>query len=361
MSLPTNSLMNPRMSLITDSPLTTDADGFSNSPDVKLLYQTALASSAEHVAMYQAKAHPLLLELKRKVATLHLQQSFKPDIDELHHIGLNTAPLQSSYDLILLIPSKDKIQTLGWMADAFLHLNEQGKLLVACENQYGAKSYENALKKLAGHAYGFSKAKCRCFSAKRSQTFDSQLQREWLAKAKPQVVDSHGLWAQPGLFSWKSADVGSLLLLEHLPKLQGKGMDLCAGYGLLSAEILNTANQITHLHVVEADADGLICAQKNLACFSLPIDYHHLDAIEEKLPKHLDWVVCNPPFHRGQARDVSIGQRIVERACDSLVVGGVVYIVANRQLPYENILKAKLAAVEVIAADLGFKIIRGIK
>lgn len=361
MSLRMNLPMNRRMSLTAELAASSDANTYCDSPEVKLLYQTAIAISAAKMAVYHAKAHPLLLEMKKKAAVLDLQQSFKPDLDELHHLRLSPTPIQGDYDLILLIPGKDKIQTLGWMAEAFLHLNERGKLLVACENQYGAKSYEHALKQLTGHAHGFSKAKCRCFSAKRSETFDFQLQREWLSAAKPQVVDSHGLWAQPGLFSWKAADVGSLLLLKHLPKLQGKGMDLCAGYGLLSVNILNAANDISHLHVLEADADGLMCAHKNLANFSLPIDYHHLDAIKEKLPENLDWVVCNPPFHRGQTRDVSVGQAIVAAACDSLAKGGMLYIVANRQLPYEKILRAKLASAEVVAAEQGFKIIRGIK
>jgi len=332
-----------------------------SSPEVKLLYQTALTVSAENIAVYQAKAHPLLHELNNKAKLFDLQQTFKPDMDDLNHIGLTTTAIENTYDLILLIPSKDKAQTLGQMADAFLHLAEGGKLLVACENQYGAKSYEQALKKLAGHAHGFSKAKCRCFSAKRTATFDEQLQSKWLDEAKVQVVTAHGLWAQAGLFSWKVADVGSSLLLQHLPKLAGKGMDLCAGYGLLSVHLLKDTTDISHLDVVEADANALVCAKKNLADATVPISYHHLDATQDALPKALDWVVCNPPFHRGQTRDVSIGQGIVERACETLRKGGALYVVANRQLPYERILQAKLAIVEVVAADLGFKIIRGIK
>ncbi|MDQ6977471.1 MAG: methyltransferase, partial [Ghiorsea sp.] len=313
-------------------------------------------------AFINATAHPLLLELTQHVSECVLSQTFKPYILELKNLGLSVSYIEGQFDLVLLIPSKDKKQSLGWMAQAFEHLNDNGKLIVACENQYGAKSYESALKKLAGHAGSSSKSKCRLFSAKKITTLNVTLQQQWLDESKPNIIESHGLWAQAGLFSWKTADIGSQLLLKHLPVFQGKGMDLCCGYGLLATHILKASQNITHMHLVEAESLALECAKKNVAEYDVTaVSFHHLDAANESLPKHLNFVVCNPPFHTGQNRDVELGQTIVNKACGALTHGGELYLVANRQLPYEHILKEYLRDVQCLAAGGGFKVLRGKK
>ena len=334
--------------------------GLNDSPALPLLLQAVLTSGYNKIGFINAFAHPLLSDLKTKSDTLNLVQSFKPDVDVLKANGFQTDLLADDLDCILLIPSKDKIQNLGWIAEAFNHLVEGGKLLVACENQYGAKSYESALKKIAGIAQSNSKSKCRLMSAKKTVALDTALQQVWLDEAAPRRLDSHGLWAQAGLFSWKAADTGSSLLLKHLPMLEGEGMDLCCGYGLLSAALLEKSPKVKRLHMVEAEGLALACAKRNVQGFESVV-FYHMDAAKEGLPKHLDWIVCNPPFHTGQNRDVELGKTIVTRACESLKYNGELYLVANRQLPYEKILKTSLSEIEQIAVGDGFKVLRGKK
>jgi len=336
-----------------------------DSPALTLLYTSALAQNVSSVAVLNAQMHPLLLDLKAQVQDLRLVQHFKPESNALHDVATPSLSLKGEYPLILLLPSKDKQQSLAWMALAFAHLQQGGKLLMACENQYGAKSYASALKKLAGHANASSKAKCRIFSACKNDGLDAALQQTWIEASVARCVESHGLWSQAGLFSWKTADVGSKLLLEILPNtLAGLGMDLCCGYGLLAADILQKNHHIKLMHLVEADAFALACAQRNTQCKTdskevLTMRYHHLDATTEGLPKKLDWVVCNPPFHRGQTRDVELGKSIVIRACHALKAGGELFLVANRQLPYEAILKDNLSSVAILISRDGFKVLHG--
>lgn len=329
------------------------------SPALDLLAKAALSQQAKNISVLHAQAHPLWVKLGQQ-AEVQFFQTFKPYILELEALGLQVSDKLGVSDLILFIPSKDKKQSLAWMAEAFMHLPDAGKLMVACENQYGAKSYETALKKLAGNVASTSKSKCRLFSAKKTSALNTELQQQWLEAALAHIQKTHGLWAQAGLFSWKSADVGSGLLLEHLPKISGKVMDLCCGYGLLAAHIVKSSPDISELHLVEADSLALDCAEKNMGDFT-HIHLHHLDASTESLPKHLNAVVCNPPFHIGQNRDVELGQNIVKKACGALTHGGELYLVANRQLPYEHILKEHLREVQCLAAQDGFKVIRGKK
>ena len=329
-------------------------------PALNLLAEAALKQQTKRALVFNAQAHPLWSVLSQHT-DVQCSQTFKPYILELEALGLKVcSQFEGEFDLILFVPSKDKKQSLGWMAQAMNHLSDGGKLMMACENQYGAKSYESALKKLAGATASSSKSKCRLFSAKKTSALNVELQQQWLDDAKPQVMESHGLWAQPGLFSWKKADVGSAMLLKHLPQLSGKVMDLCCGYGLLAKHIIQHGDDVSALHLVEADSLALACAVKNVQGFE-HVTTHHLDAVHELLPKHMDAVVCNPPFHTGQVRDVELGQSIVTKACGALTHGGELFLVANRQLPYEHILDTHLRTFECVAVGDGFKIIRGKK
>lgn len=335
-------------------------------PAVQLLYQSAidgLNDNTSCVAIINAHADPLLKNIAAQCNNLALLQHFKPEYDELIRLGLECSQhLEADSELILLIPSKNKQQTLGWMAEAMLNLADAGKLLIACANSHGAKSYESALKKLAGSVSSSSKSKCRIFSARKTETLNHELAKQWITNTQPRKVDSHGLIAQPGLFSWDRTDIGSLLLLKHLPdSLSGTGMDLCCGYGLLSENILMNHPDIQSLYLIEADHLALNCAEENTKTWKGKIQSHWLDATAGALPLKLDWIVCNPPFHKGQEQDISIGQTIIANACSSLKRGGKLYMVANRKLPYEKVLDQRLMRHKALVQAEGFKVIEATK
>ncbi|MDX8403115.1 MAG: methyltransferase [Mariprofundaceae bacterium] len=335
-------------------------------PAVQLLYQSAIDSfndNTSHVAVINAHADLLLKNISSQSASLTLLQHFKPEYDELMRLGLKCSQsLEGDSELIMLTPSKNKQQTLAWMAEAMLNLMDGGKLLIACANNHGAKSYESALKKLAGNVSSSSKSKCRIFSAKKSHTLDHELAEQWISDAKPGKVDSHGLIAQPGLFSWDRADIGSRLLLQHLPNsLSGIGMDLCCGYGLLSKHILDKNPDIQSLYLIEADRLALSCAEQNAKAWKEKIQPHWLDATIGTLPLKLDWIICNPPFHSGQSQDIDLGQTIIANACSSLKRSGKLYMVANRKLPYEATLNQRLMKHRILIQEQGFKVIEAVK
>ena len=314
------------------------------------------------MAVINAHAHPLLAELCNKTEAFDLQQHFKPESNALAAMGLSQSACEPPFDLILLLPSKNKLQSLAWMATAMQQLSDQGRLIMASANRHGAKSYESALQQLAGNIASTSKAKCRIFSSRKTVDFNSTLAQQWLDAGKPDRIQAHGLISQPGLFSWDRPDRGSLLLLEHLPDtLAGKGMDLCCGYGLLANHILQNATNIQLLHLVDADQLALDCARKNTADWCDKVHLHWSDAANELLPARLDWVVCNPPFHSGQAQDIGLGQAIIAQACQSLKRGGPIYLVANRKLPYEQVLATELGQLHILTEADGFKIFRGVK
>lgn len=332
----------------------------------ELLYQSgldALKDSAGRAAAINARADSILKNISNRCTSLTLLQHFKPEHDALLRLELPcSSKLEGEYELILLIPSKNKQQTLGWMAEAMINLVNGGKLIVCCANKHGARSYENALKELAGNIDSTSKFKCRLFSAQKSHALDIESARVWVAEARPQKIESHGLISQPGLFSWDRPDIGSQLLLEQLPDtLHGKGMDLGCGYGFLSTQLLKSSPGIETLHLVEADRLALHCAGQNTRPWQEMLESHWLDALADPLPLKLDWIVCNPPFHTGQDQDISLGQTIIANGCKSLKPGGRLFMVANRKLPYEAVLDRMLMRHQIVTQEQGFKIIEAVK
>jgi len=329
-------------------------------PAVELLYDALMHRELKTLAVLNAQPHYLLRDACQKASSYQLLQTFKPWCDDIARLGLHSqVNISGSFSTVAVFPSKNKCLTLSHMAAAMLLLPEGGEIIMACANSHGAKSYDAALKKLAGSVTSSSKSKCRIFSARRSSEMDLSLTEQWMQDAQMRRVEAHGLWSQSGLFSWDRADMGSQLLLQHLPELSGMGMDLCCGYGLLSAHIMKKNVAIEHLDMIEADASALLCAEKNLVPWQDKVAYHWQDGAGDGLPKRLDWVVCNPPFHTGQMQDVELGQAIVAQGCRSLKRGGHFYMVANRKLPYEQILEKHLRHYQVIAEEQGFKIIRG--
>jgi 16S rRNA (guanine1207-N2)-methyltransferase len=80
------------------------------------------------------------------------------------------------------------------------------------------------------------------------------------------------------------------------------------------------------------------------------------------LPQRYDVIVSNPPFHaQGRADRPDIGRAFIAAAADALNPRGRLWLVANRHLPYEQVLDARFASVRIAAQDNGFKIIEAIK
>ncbi len=335
-------------------------------PAASLLYRSALLRSREQAIDRIGIVHAQPdagLSLLASEAELQLWQHQREQAVALQAMGMRVAPsLSGRFDLILILPSKNRQQTLGWVADALPLLNEGGEIMLCAENRHGARGLESQLRQISDRLSGFSKTKCRCMRLPADAIDNPDMLRQWRHRARMRRVPETGLFSMPGLFSWESLDAGSALLLEHLPENPtGTGMDLCCGNGLLARAVAQRNDNIAHLHLVDHDRLALDCAVKNLAGCTVATTCHWLDAASEQLPERLDWIVCNPPFHRQQHRDIELGRRILEQACRSLRSGGRIRIVANRKLPYEALLQEHLQSLNIVTQRQGYKIIHGVR
>jgi len=162
-----------------------------------------------------------------------------------------------------------------------------------------------------------------------------------------------GWWTAPGVFSADSVDPASQMLVDALPKLQGSGADLGAGWGYLSAVALAQNPEITKLALVEDNRVALECAGRNVDDPRAVFHWH--DALSWTPVQRLDWVIMNPPFHTGRKAAPDLGRAFILRAAEVLTPGGVLYMVANAHLPYDAALADSFKTAEIIAKTTRYK------
>jgi 16S rRNA (guanine1207-N2)-methyltransferase len=175
-----------------------------------------------------------------------------------------------------------------------------------------------------------------------------------IAAGAPRVLPELGLWSQPGVFSWDRIDPGSARLLELIPNLAGRGVDLGCGIGVLAGRVL-ASPAVDALTCVDIDRRAAVCAEHNLDDPRAKVLWADVRTLGEAL-SGLDFVIMNPPFHDGGAEDRALGVAFIHTAARALRKGGVCWIVANRHLPYEAALTGAFARLEVKADAGGYKI-----
>ena len=294
------------------------------------------------------------------------EQSFKPEADALSQAGfaVNVASAQKTYDLVLILPPRQRDEARASMARAVAMIKPGGRVIVSQSNDEGARSTEGDLARLTGDIQSMSKNKCRVFWTASLAQLDAPLVADWQQLDAVRPIADGRFVSRPGIFAWDRIDVASALLAEHLPaSLGGRAADLGAGFGYLSAELLTRCPNVTALDVYEAENRALELARVNLQPFEAraTLNYRWHD-VSIGLPEEYDVIVTNPPFHAQRAIDrPDIGKRFIAVAANSLRPGGSLWLVANRHLPYEAVLSENFDSVRTVVQRHGYKIIAAVR
>ena len=293
------------------------------------------------------------------------EQSFMPFADELGRNGLHVGEPAADevFPLVLVLPPRQRDEARALFARALRHTAPGGTVLASMPNTEGAKSGEADLAKLTGAVQHLSKHKCRVFwSTPHAAGMDQALLAEWLALDAPRAIVD-GYVSRPGLFAWDRIDRASALLATHLPDdLHGRVADLGAGYGYLACQVIARCPNVNAIDLYEAEARALEPARINLAsaqreCGREPSVAVHWHDVTRGLLQRYDAIVSNPPFHQGRADLPELGRAFITSAADALQPDGRLWLVANRHLPYEAILKARFREVRSVVVQEGFKVI----
>ncbi|MCA0044399.1 methyltransferase [Celeribacter sp. ASW11-22] len=300
------------------------------------------------MVIYRPRAEDVFPDVLSGVK-VQIVQGFKPDADAFSARGFEVVTnAQAEFDLAIVAVPRSKLEARALIADA---ASRAKRVIVDGQKTDGIDSLIKDINKRASSPQSVSKAHGKAIA------FSDGDFSDWADPGPLHLID--GFVTRLGVFSVDRVDQASKLLVEALPeKLPAKVADLGAGWGYLSRAIL-AREGVRELHVVEAEAAALACAKENLD--DPRAQFHWEDATRFSPTTRLDAVIMNPPFHTARAADPSLGQAFIANAARILAPHGELWLVANKQLPYEATLAAHFGSYDQLAITGGFKLLHAAK
>ena len=167
-----------------------------------------------------------------------------------------------------------------------------------------------------------------------------------------------------GVFSYEHLDMGTRLLLEHLPTPDPghTAIDLGCGSGILGVAMALAEpdarvcfRDVSYLAVASAKATA---AASGCAAESCRFDV--ADGLGDLEPGTVDLIVNNPPFHEDNVMGDAIAWQMFTESRRALRRGGELWVVGNRHLGYHAKLKRVFGgeAVATVASSPKFVVLR---
>ena len=158
-----------------------------------------------------------------------------------------------------------------------------------------------------------------------------------------------------GVFSKGELDEGTRVLLEALPPLHGRALDLGCGWGAVGV-LLGKKYPDVSLLMADVNESAVALAAKNLARNGVKNARAVESDVYENVDGTFDFIVTNPPIRAGKAVIYSM----FDGARDLLSPGGRLYVVIRKQQGAPSALRHMqelYASARVIAREKGFWVI----
>ena len=158
-----------------------------------------------------------------------------------------------------------------------------------------------------------------------------------------------------GVFSRDGLDRGTEVLLNALPPLHGRVLDLGCGWGAVGVA-LGAADPALEIVMTDVNERAADLARRNAAANGVRAEVLRGDGFEA-VTGRFDAIVTNPPIRAGKA--VIYG--LFERAADFLSPGGALYIVIRKQQGAPSalkFLKERYARADILDREAGYWVIR---
>ncbi len=284
--------------------------------------------------------------------------------DHQAEAGFGVVPAGDSLppQIILFLPrEKERLELLLHFLAAGMPTH--GVLWLVGENQSGIRSAARRLQKFFGTTAKMDTARhCALFRASQpapATPFQVQdYQEQWLLGSAP---DELRMVSLPGAFAHGRLDRGTELLLQVLHSQKGdkqphgRVLDFACGIGVIGLTLLQI-DPTLNLTLLDNSALALESARLSLQANGLQARVLAADGLSG-IDERYDWIVSNPPFHRGVATNFDVAQRFFAQAPSALTRQGKLMLVCNRHLPYEGWLADHFATVETPASRNDFKIL----
>jgi 16S rRNA (guanine1207-N2)-methyltransferase len=159
----------------------------------------------------------------------------------------------------------------------------------------------------------------------------------------------------PGVFSQDGLDVGTRLLLENLPPLEGKILDFGCGAGVISS-FIGKKYPNSQLSLLDVSALAITSAEKTLALNNLSGKVFPSDGLGEIGTDKFNHIVSNPPFHQGIKTNYAATETFLKGIKKCITARGTITIVANSFLRYQGIMEEAIGKTKTLITTKGFSI-----
>jgi 16S rRNA (guanine1207-N2)-methyltransferase len=291
---------------------------------------------------------------------LRCVQSFRPVHDSLAAAGYPVTPRAqepaANPGMVVVNLTRSRAENLGNVALGLEVLAPGGTLVVTGAKSDGVDSLARHVARALPLGGAFVKAHGRVFWLTRPAVLPPEA-AAWAEDARLRP-NAEGFLTAPGMFSPAHADPGSRRLAAAVAgRLAGRVADLGAGWGWLAQAVLADAPAIAELDLHEAEASALDAARANVTDPRARFHWSDVTRLGPGMPPY-DAVIANPPFHQGRAAEPDLGAAFVSAAARMLGPAGRLFLVANRQLPYEAVLAIAFREWEKLSEDGAYKVIR---
>ena len=161
-----------------------------------------------------------------------------------------------------------------------------------------------------------------------------------------------------GVFSRDGLDTGTQVLLEALPPLSGRILDLGCGWGPVGVALKKSWPE-TEIVMTDVNQRAVDLSRRNLKLNGVEAEVFQGDGFEN-VPGSFDCVITNPPIRAGKQAIYGM----FAEACNRLNPGGALYIVIRKQQGAPSALKylkEVFGEAEVVDRGAGFWVIRADK
>ncbi|WP_251450550.1 methyltransferase [Microbacterium sp. Marseille-Q6648] len=182
------------------------------------------------------------------------------------------------------------------------------------------------------------------------------------ADPQPRRATEDGLvvCAYGGVFAGAGIDIGTRLLLAHLPPTvpaDVPAVDLACGTGVIAAA-LASRHPLLRVHAADVSAAAVASARATAEANGVAerVRVVREDGLESMAEASAGFVALNPPFHSGAAVTGDLAPRLFADAARVLRPGGELWTVWNSPLRYRTALEQLVGPTRQIARNAKFTV-----